>query len=138
GIMLVFFALFGSFFFVTQELQFILGYTPLQAGLRLAPIALVMAVAAPMAGRLVEKIGNKAMVALGMGLAALGLAYLGTSTAGSGSGPIFVSLLFLGVGIGFAIAPATESIMGSLPVGSPGAGSGINDTTRHAGGAGGA
>ena len=54
GIMLVFFALFGSFFFITQELQFILGYTPLQAGLRLAPIALVMAVAAPTAGRLVK------------------------------------------------------------------------------------
>jgi predicted MFS family arabinose efflux permease len=135
GIMLVFFALFGSFFFVTQELQFILGYTPLQAGLRLAPIALVMAVAAPMAGRLVEKIGNKAMVAMGMGLSALGLAYLGTSTEGSGYGHIFISLLFLGVGIGFAIAPATESIMGSLPVEKAGVGSAMNDTTRQVGGA---
>src|SRR5205807_968654 len=135
GIMLVFFALFGSFFFVTQELQFILGYTPLQAGLRLAPIALVMAVAAPMSGRLVEKIGNKAMVAMGMGLSALGLAYLGTSTAGSGYGHIFISLLLLGIGIGFAIAPATESIMGSLPVEKAGVGSAMNDTTRQVGGA---
>ena len=135
GIMLVFFALFGSFFFITQELQFILGYTPLQAGLRLAPIALVMAVAAPTAGRLVEKIGNKAMVAMGMGLSALGLAYLGTSTEGSGYGHIFISLLFLGVGIGFAIAPATESIMGSRPVEKAGVGSAMNDTTRQVGGA---
>ena len=135
GIMLVFFALFGSFFFITQELQFILGYTPLQAGLRLAPIALVMAVAAPTAGRLVERIGNKAMVAMGMGISALGLAYLGTSTAGSGYGHIFVALLFLGVGIGFAIAPATESIMGSLPVEKAGVGSAMNDTTRQVGGA---
>ena len=134
GIMLVFFALFGSFFFVTQELQFILGYTPLQAGLRLAPIALVMAIAAPMSGRLVEKIGNKAMVSIGMGFAALGLAYLGTTTAGSGYGHIFMSLLFLGVGIGFAIAPATESIMGSLPIEKAG-GSAMNDTTRQVGGA---
>ncbi|MEA2535647.1 MAG: hypothetical protein QOJ93_3458 [Actinomycetota bacterium] len=135
GIMLVFFALFGSFFFVTQELQFILGYTPLQAGLRLAPIALVMAIAAPMSGRLVEKIGNKAMVSIGMGFAALGLAYLGTTTAGSGYGHIFMSLLFLGVGIGFAIAPATESIMGSLPIEKAGVGSAMNDTTRQVGGA---
>ena len=135
GVMLVFFALFGSFFFVTQELQFILGYTPLQAGLRLAPIALVMALAAPTAGRLVEKIGNKAMVSMGMGLTALGLAYLGTTTAGSGYGHIFTSLLFLGVGIGFAIAPATESIMGSLPVEKAGVGSAMNDTTRQVGGA---
>ncbi|HXL42078.1 MAG TPA: MFS transporter [Actinomycetota bacterium] len=135
GIMLVFFALFGSFFFITQELQFVLGYTPLQAGLRLAPIALVMAVAAPTAGRLVERIGNKAMVAMGMGISALGLAYLGTSTTGSGYGHIFISLLFLGVGIGFAIAPATESIMGSLPVEKAGVGSAMNDTTRQVGGA---
>src|SRR5438270_13123834 len=94
-----------------------------------------MDVAAPMAGRLVEKIGNKAMVAMGMGLSALGLAYLGTSTAGSGYGHIFMSLLFLGVGMGFAIAPATESIMGSLPIEKAGVGSAMNDTTRQVGGA---
>jgi EmrB/QacA subfamily drug resistance transporter len=135
GVMLVFFALFGSFFFVTQELQFILGYTPLQAGLRLAPIALVIAAAAPLSGRLVEKIGNKAMVSIGLGLAALGLAYLGTTTAASGYAHIFMSLLFLGVGMGFAIAPATESIMGSLPVEKAGVGSAMNDTTRQVGGA---
>jgi EmrB/QacA subfamily drug resistance transporter len=135
GVMLVFFALFGSFFFITQELQFVLGYTPLQAGLRLAPIALVLAVAAPLSGRLVERIGNRAMVSIGLGLAALGLAFLGTATAGSGYGHILQSLLFLGVGMGFAIAPATESIMGSLPVEKAGVGSAMNDTTRQVGGA---
>ncbi|MCW3035508.1 MAG: drug resistance transporter, EmrB/QacA subfamily, partial [Actinobacteria bacterium] len=72
---------------------------------------------------------------IGMGFAALGLAYLGTTTAGSGYGHIFMSLLFLGVGIGFAIAPATESIMGSLPIEKAGVGSAMNDTTRQVGGA---
>ena len=51
SIVLVFFALFGSLFFLTQYLQFVLGYTPLQAGLRVAPIALVLMVSAPLAGR---------------------------------------------------------------------------------------
>lgn len=135
GVTLIFFALFGSLFFITQELQFVLGYSPLGAGLRLAPVALVMAVAAPTAGRLVEHIGNKAMVFIGMVLCAIGLFVLGTATVHSGYGLIISSLGLLGVGIGFAIAPATESIMGSLPPAKAGIGSAMNDTTRQVGGA---
>src|SRR5207249_3455026 len=44
AVTLTFFALFGSLFFLTQYLQFVLGYTPFQAGLRLIPMALVMMV----------------------------------------------------------------------------------------------
>ena len=135
GVTLIFFALFGSLFFITQELQFVLGYTPLGAGLRLAPVALVMAVSAPTAGRLVEHIGNKAMVFIGMILVAVGLFVLGTATVHSGYGLIISSLMLLGIGIGFAIAPATESIMGSLPPAKAGIGSAMNDTTRQVGGA---
>src|SRR2546429_4646494 len=95
GVTLVFFALSGSFFFLTQELQFILGFTPLQAGVRIAPIALVLAVAAPTAGRLVERIGNKAMVALGLIVAGYGLLYLATTTTRSGYGHVLVALVLL-------------------------------------------
>ncbi|HEU5002324.1 MAG TPA: MFS transporter [Actinomycetota bacterium] len=135
SVTLIFFALFGSLFFITQELQFVLGYSPLSAGLRLAPVALVMAISAPTAGRLVEIIGNKAMVFLGMVLCAIGLFVLGTATVHSGYGLIISSLMLLGIGIGFAIAPATESIMGSLPPAKAGIGSAMNDTTRQVGGA---
>ena len=135
GIMLVFFAMFGSFFFVTQELQFILGYSPLQAGLRLAPIALVLALVAPLSGRLVEKLGNKVMVFIGLALAGFGLAFMGTATVNSGYAHVIGSLMFLGVGIGLALPPATESIMGSLPLEKAGVGSAMNDTTRQVGGA---
>ena len=61
----MFFALFGSLFFLTQYLQFVLGYTPLQAGLRVAPLALVLMVGAPLAGRLAGRLGNKVLVAGG-------------------------------------------------------------------------
>jgi hypothetical protein len=70
-----------------------------------------------------------------MGFGALGLAYLGTTTVHSGYAHVLASLMLLGIGIGFAIAPATESIMGSLPVEKAGIGSAMNDTTRQVGGA---
>jgi len=135
SIVLVFFALFGSLFFLTQYLQFVLGYTPLQAGLRVAPIALVLMVAAPLAGRLVERFGNKALVATGMTFVAIGLAFLGTITVSSGYPHVLIALVILGLGMGTAMVPATESIMGSLPLAKAGLGSAMNDTTRQIGGA---
>src|SRR5438874_5943476 len=73
SVTLVFFALFGSLFFLTQYLQFVLGYSPLQAGYRVAPIALVLIVVSPITGRLVNPLGNKVLVAAGVGVVAVGL-----------------------------------------------------------------
>ena len=66
AITLVFFALFGSLFLLTQLLQFVLGYSALSAGVRLLPIALTMMVAAPNSARLVERFGTKFVVSGGM------------------------------------------------------------------------
>jgi len=135
SIVLVFFALFGSLFFLTQYLQFVLGYTPLQAGIRVAPIALVLMVSAPLAGRFVARFGNKVLVAAGMTAVAIGLGFLGTITVSSGYPHVLIALVILGAGMGTAMVPATESIMGSLPLAKAGLGSAMNDTTRQIGGA---
>lgn len=135
SVTLVFFALFGSLFFLTQYLQFVLGYTALQAGLRVAPIALALIVTAPLVGRLVERVGNKVLVVAGMMVVAIGLWFLSTLTVTSGYGHVLISIMILGVGMGTAMTPATESIMGSLPLGKAGVGSAMNDTTRQIGGA---
>jgi Na+/melibiose symporter-like transporter len=135
SITLVFFALFGSIFFLTQYMQFVLGYTPLQAGLRLAPMALVLLVAAPVAGQLVARVGTKALVAVGMAVGAAGLWYLSRTTPMSGYWHILGGLVILGGGLSVSMVPATESIMGSLPPGKAGVGSAMNDTTREIGGA---
>jgi MFS family permease len=84
SVTLVFFALFGSLFFLTQYLQFVLGYSALQAGYRVAPIALVLIVVAPLTGRLVNRLGNKVLVTAGMSVVAAGLWYLSTLTIASG------------------------------------------------------
>jgi MFS family permease len=134
-ITLTFFALYGSTFLLTQYFQFVLLYSPLKAGMLTAPVAVGIMATAPQAPKLVERIGTKLVVVLGLSIVTVGLLLYGSDTIMSSiSGGVAVRLLF-GVGMGFTIAPATESIMGSLPKAKAGVGSAVNDTTRQAGGA---
>jgi EmrB/QacA subfamily drug resistance transporter len=134
AIAMVFFALFGSVFLLTQHLQFVLGYTPLQAGVRILPVV-ALVVAAPLAARLTERLGTKLVVAAGLLMVAGALWLLSTVEITDGYGLVAASLALLGTGMGFTMAPATESIMGSLPLAKAGVGSAMNDTTRQVGGA---
>jgi MFS family permease len=135
AVTLVFFALFGSMFLQTQYLQSVLGYTALQAGLRVGPIAIVLMVVAPLSARLVERIGTKLVVASGLAIVSVALVILSFATPTSGYPLVLASMLVMGVGMGMTMAPATESIMGSLPRAKAGVGSAVNDTTRQVGGA---
>jgi EmrB/QacA subfamily drug resistance transporter len=135
AITLVFFSLFGSFFVLTQYLQDVRGYSPLQAGLRIAPLAAVLFVAAPASSVFVKWVGSKIVVASGLGFAALGLVLFSDVKVDSSYPFVLLALSFLGLGIALTMAPATESIMGSLPKEKAGVGSAVNDTTRQVGGA---
>jgi EmrB/QacA subfamily drug resistance transporter len=134
AIAMAFFALFGSVFLLTQHLQFVLGYTPLQAGVRVLPVA-TLVVAAPLAARLTERVGAKLVVAAGLLIVAGALWPLSTVEIGDSYGLVAATLALLGIGMGLTVAPATESIMGSLPPAKAGVGSAMNDTTRQVGGA---
>jgi EmrB/QacA subfamily drug resistance transporter len=132
---LVLFALIGMFFLVTQYLQFSLGYSPLETGIRVGPIALTLLIVAPASVLLAHRFGTKPVVACGLGLIALGLVLLSrtsTSTTYIGDLP---ALLLMGVGAGLAMAPCTESVMGSVPLSEAGVGSATNDTAMQIGGA---
>ncbi len=132
---LVFFALFGFIFLATQYLQFVLRYTPLEAGVRTLPFAGAMMITAPLSSKFVEWLGTKRVVVTGMLLFATGMVVASTSTVGSGYPRVLVAMLLLGSGMGLAVAPSTESIMGSLPRHQAGVGSAVNDTSREVGGA---
>jgi EmrB/QacA subfamily drug resistance transporter len=110
AIAMAFFALFGSVFLLTQHLQFVLGYTPLQAGVRVLPVA-ALVVAAPLAARLTERIGTKLVVAAGLLTVGGALWLLSTVQLGDGYGAVAATLALLGIGMGLTVAPATESIM---------------------------
>jgi EmrB/QacA subfamily drug resistance transporter len=134
-ITLTYFALFGSTFLLTQYFQFVLGYSPLKAGFMTAPVAVGIMVFAPQAPRFVERFGTKKVVVTGLLIVAIALCcYASDTIMSSVAGGGLVRLLF-GAGMGLTTAPATESIMGSLPPGRAGVGSAVNDTTRQTGGA---
>jgi EmrB/QacA subfamily drug resistance transporter len=134
AIAMAFFALFGSVFLLTQHLQFVLGYTPLQAGVRILPVAALL-VAAPLAAWLTERAGTKLVVGAGLLVVAGALWLLSTVQLSDGYGLVAATLALLGIGMGLVVAPATESIMGSVPLAKAGVGSAMNDTTRQVGGA---
>lgn len=134
SITLVMFALFGSGFLMTQYMQFVLGFSPLEAGVRMVPVAMTMMVVAPLSPRLVERVGSKIVVVAGLFLVVTGLAlYTGVRADGTYLDLIW-RVLFLSAGVGLAMAPATESIMGALPRAKAGVGSAVNDATRQVGG----
>jgi EmrB/QacA subfamily drug resistance transporter len=132
---LVFFALFGFIFLATQYLQFVLGYSAFEAGVRTLPFAVAMMVLAPMSSKAVQWVGTKRVVVTGTLVFAAGLVVASTSTVGSGYPRVMLAMLLMGAGMGLSVAPATESIMGALPLHQAGVGSAVNDTSREVGGA---
>ena len=136
AITMAFFAMVGSMFIMTQFNQFVLGYSPLAAGIRSLPLAVILMVVAPTSSKLVERVGTKIVVTAGLTIVSLGLFVASTATPELGwVGRVLPSQILLGIGIALAMAPATESIMGSLPREKAGVGSAMNDTTRQVGGA---
>jgi EmrB/QacA subfamily drug resistance transporter len=135
AITLTFFAMFGAMFLMTQYWQFVHGYSPLAAGVRLIPFAMVMMVVAPLSARFVEKLGTKRIVTLGLGIVATSLLLLSLVKRDSSYYEVIGFMCILAGGMGLVMAPATESVMGSLPRAKAGVGSAVNDTTRQMGGA---
>jgi Na+/melibiose symporter-like transporter len=135
SITILFFALYGSMFLITQYLQTVLGYSPLEAGVRMLPMAAFMLTISPMAPRIVEKVGTKLVVGTGILLVAIGMVVVSSVPVANGYLRLLIGLAILSSGMGCVMAPATESIMGSLPPSKAGVGSAMNDTTRQMGGA---
>jgi EmrB/QacA subfamily drug resistance transporter len=135
GITLAFFVLMGMIFFLTQYLQAVLELSPFAAGVRMLPVAGGMVVAGPLSARLAERFGAKLVVAAGLGTVAAAMALLAQAGTGGPYGLIAAALALMGFGMGTAMAPATDSIMGTLDERHLSVGSAMNDTTRLVGGA---
>jgi EmrB/QacA subfamily drug resistance transporter len=130
-----FFGLFGFIFLITQYMQLVQGYSPLQAGLRTVPFAVVTGVLSPLSIVFMRRIGTKAVVTGGLGLMSVGFVMASTLAADSAYfGPVLASMVVMAAGLGLTTSPATEAIMGALPPEKAGVGSAVNDTTRELGG----
>lgn len=129
-----FFALFGFIFLIAQYFQVILGYGALEAGLRQIPVALSVAVTSIIGTSLAVRFGAKAVVTAGLLLLAGGYVWISTVQADTGYVAIALQMVTIGAGMGLTSAPATEAIMGVVPVAKAGIGSAVNDATRELGG----
>ncbi len=135
AVTLTFFALFGSLFLMTQYWQLVHLYSPLQAGIRLLPYAMTMMIVAPLSARLVERLGTKRVVTMGLSIIAAAMVVLSFIHRDSSYLRVIGNMMFMSMGMALVMAPATESVMGSLPRAKAGVGSAVNDTTRQMGGA---
>src|SRR5581483_9989189 len=104
-------------------------------GAVLLPQAAVIMVAAPLSSVWVQRFGNKVVVATGMTLVGITFASFLTLQPNTSTLHVILVTVLLGLGMGNVMAPATDSIMRSLPRAKAGVGSAVNDTTRQVGGA---
>jgi EmrB/QacA subfamily drug resistance transporter len=135
SVTVIFFALFGSLFVLTQYLQLVHGYSPLSAGLRALPFALAIGAMSPLSPILASRFGTRLVISAGMALMGLGLLDLSTVGVHTAYPPIALAVAIMGAGMGLVMAPASTTIMTTVPAHQAGAGSAINDTIREVGGA---
>jgi EmrB/QacA subfamily drug resistance transporter len=130
------FGLLGALFLQTQFLQFVLGYSPLDAGLRILPTAAMICISAPLSPIIARRVGIKFTVAGSLAAIAGGLWQISAaSTVTTTYADVVTGLLLIGVGAGLLLPTATNSVVGSVPPGDSGIGSAVNTTALQVGGA---
>ncbi|CAM5323581.1 DHA2 family efflux MFS transporter permease subunit OS=Streptomyces alboniger OX=132473 GN=CP975_24880 PE=4 SV=1 [Streptomyces alboniger] len=134
AVALFFLAVFGAFYYLTQHLQFVLGYNPLETGVRMLPLAGAVFVGSALTGYLTPRIGMRITVTAGMVAGTVALALLTRVDAGSSYGDFVAPLIVLGLAIGLALSPCTDAIMGAFPESELGVGGAVNDTSLELGG----
>jgi len=129
------FGMFGSIFLLAQFLQGVQGYSPLQAGLRTLPWTAMPMIVAPLAGPLSDRIGGRPLLVAGLGLQAVGLAWMALVVS---TGVSFLALVppFVISGIGMALffVPIANVVFSSVRPDQEGIASGANNMLRELGG----
>lgn len=134
AVALFFLAVFGAFYYLTQHLQFVLGYNPLDTGIRMLPLAGAVFVGSALTGVLTPRLGMKVTVTAGMVAGTAALALLAQVDASSTYSAFVAPLIILGLAIGLALSPCTDAIMGAFPESELGVGGAVNDTSLELGG----
>ncbi|MEV0713243.1 MFS transporter [Asanoa sp. NPDC050611] len=123
----------GLLLVLTQYLQFVLGYSPLKAGLAFVPLAVAALAGNGLGVQLVARIGERYVMLVGMVVMAGSFVLLTTVSTTSGFTTPAVALGLLGLGAGLAMPAAVGALMGTIPPEQAGVGSALNDTIQQAG-----
>ncbi len=135
GMLLVFLAMYGVMFLMTQYFQLVLGYSALSAAVRLLPMAFILLVVTPFTPRITARFGANRAVSFGMALIAGGFLLFTQIDLHTSIWFVLLALAPLMTGIAMSMSPMTASIMSAVPDSRAGAGSAMNDATRELGAA---
>ena len=125
----------GLLLVLTQYLQFVLGYTPVKAGLAFVPLAIAALTGNAVGMKLAAKTGNRVLILVGMLVMAGSFGLLTTVSVSTGFAIPAVALGLLGLGAGLAMPAAVGALMATIPPEKAGVGSALNDTIQQAGSA---
>ncbi len=129
-------ALFGVMFFVTQFLQIAQGYSPLQVGLRLLPLTATLFFIAPLAGRLVTRVGERPLILIGLLLQAAGFAWIrAVATPDVDFVRLILPFAVAGAGVSMAMPATQNAVLSAVRHTELGKASGTYNTMRFLGGA---
>ncbi|MGW5240839.1 MFS transporter [Monashia sp. NPDC004114] len=132
--LLVYAALGAVFFFLTLQLQIVLGYGPLQAGIASLPVTILMLFLAAKGGELGARIGPRIPMTVGPIVCAVGVALLATVQAGSSYWTgVLPGITIFGLGLCLLVAPLTATVLGAAPDRYAGVASGVNNAVARAG-----
>jgi len=132
---LMFFGMFGSIFLLAQFFQTVQGYSPLQAGLRVLPWTAMPIFVAPLAGALSDRIGGRPLMATGLALQSVGLAWIAfVSTPTVAYSALVIPFILSGVGMALYFAPVANVVLSAVKPEEEGQASGANNAIRELGG----
>jgi EmrB/QacA subfamily drug resistance transporter len=132
--LVVSFAMFAVFFFLALYMQGILGYSPVQTGVRFLPATLMVMVTAPIAGRLADRIGPRPLMTFGLVVVAVALYLMTRIGVDTGYGELLPAFLLMGFGLAITISPMSTAAMNSVSADKAGVASGILSMNRMIGG----
>ena len=129
------FGIFGSIFLLAQYFQIVQGYTPLEAGIRTLPWTGMPIIVAPLAGLALSRIGGRTLLAAGMALMSLGLAWIAAvATPSVEYGRLIPAFVLAGTGMSLFFAPTASLVLGAVRRAEEGQASGANNAIREIGG----
>jgi predicted MFS family arabinose efflux permease len=128
------FAMFSQFFFLTLYMQNVLGYSPLQTGVRFLPATFLIIVSGPIAGRLTDRVGSRPLMTVGLLMVASALAIQSGLTIHSGYGLLLPGFVLMGLGMGLVMSPMSTAAMNAVDRAKAGLASGTLSMSRMVGG----